>query len=151
MSGLSYLFMGRDSLRVRLHILKRDNAAEYPVGKRFSFAVVDLDRAKAYPLNFVCMLPMHISSNGHKTSTFEKQFGRESVDLAKKLLDDALKVEDGLDVKGEVERRLKLLAPELACEKVCVSCGRVFHAELGRSFRKKFCEDCLRKKFGGRE
>jgi hypothetical protein len=110
-----------------------------------------LDRTGSYPLNFVCILPLRINLKGQKISTFEKKFGDESLDLAKKLLNEALRVEKEAEIKGEIERRLRLLNPETRCERVCVSCGRAFKAELGRSFRKKFCEDCLRKKFGARE
>jgi hypothetical protein len=152
MSGFAlFVFWEALRLRVRLHILKRDKAAEYPVGKRFGFAVVDLDRAEGYPSNFVCMLPMRININGQKISTFEKKFGDRSLDLAKNLLNEALKSGGDPEIKGEIERRLRLLDAERRFERVCVSCGRVFKTEHGRSFRKKFCEDCLRKKFGSRE
>jgi hypothetical protein len=152
MSFLDLFANGRKaSLRVQLHILRLDKVSEYPAGKRFSFAVVDLDKTDGYPLNFVCMLPMRINPNGRKISTFEKKFGDKSLELAKRLLNEALKIEDDPEIKSEIERRLRLLDSEGRCERVCVSCGRVFQAEHGWSFRKKFCEDCLRKKFGARE
>jgi hypothetical protein len=137
-------------LRVRLHILKRDNAAEYPSGKRFGFAVIDLDKAEEYPANFVCMLPLRLGSRKNDPSIFLRVFGDESLSLARKLLGDALEEEDDPNVRAEIERRLLLLDPPSVCNRVCVSCGRVFRAELGRSFGQKFCEDCLRK-FGGRK
>jgi hypothetical protein len=45
-------------LRFKLCISRREDVADSSGGKRFRFAVVDLDRAKDYPLNFVCMLPL---------------------------------------------------------------------------------------------
>jgi hypothetical protein len=138
-------------LRVRLRISRNDNVADYSLGKRFRFAVVNLDKAKDYPMNFVCMLPIRVSSDGHKTSVFERRFGCGSLDLAKKLLGYALRTEDDPDIRVEIERRLRLLEPGSVSEKVCVSCGRTFVVDGRKRFRQRFCEDCLRRKFGARE
>jgi len=40
------------------------------------------------------------------------------------------------DVKGEIERRLKLLEPDLMREKVCVSCGTTFAVDRRKRFRQ---------------
>jgi hypothetical protein len=138
-------------LRFRLHVSRRDDAVDYSGGKRFLFAVVDLDRAKDYPLNFVCMLPLRVGSGGKEPNTFMRVFGDKSLEMAKKLLVDALEAEDDSDVKGEIERRLKLLEPKPVREKVCVSCGKIFQAESRKGFKQKFCPECMKKKFASRK
>jgi hypothetical protein len=101
--------------------LRREDVADCSVGKRFRFAVVDLDRAKDFPLNFVCMLPLRVSLDERKACIFSGVFGDRSLEMAKKLLVDALKVEADSDVKAEIGRRLKLLEPDsLIKEDMCV-------------------------------
>jgi hypothetical protein len=138
-------------LRLRLRIVKCENVADYSGGRRFRFAVVDLDKGKDYPMNFVCMLPMQIGSEGKETSIFTRAFGVKSVEMAKKLLVDALEAEADSDVKGEIERRLRLLEPKPFCEKACVSCGKLFQAKPRKGVRQRFCPECFRKKFAGRK
>jgi hypothetical protein len=138
-------------LRLRLRISKCENVADYSGGRRFRFAIVDLDKGKDYPVNFVCMLPMQIGSEGKGTNIFTRALGVKSVEMAKKLLVDALKASADSDVKGEIKRRLKLLEPKPFCEKACVSCGKLFQAEPRKRFRQKFCPECFRKKFGNRK
>ncbi len=138
-------------LRLRLHISICDNAVDYSRRRRFRFAVVDLERARDYPMNFVCMLPMQISLNGKGPNIFTKTFGNESLEIAKKLLNDALKMENNFDVKVEIKRRLKLLEPKPFCEKTCVSCGKLFQTESRKGFRQKFCPECFKKKFAVRK
>jgi hypothetical protein len=138
-------------LRFKLCISRREDVADSSGGKRFRFAVVDLDRAKDYPLNFVCMLPLRIDPCKEERSVFVRVFGDKSLEVAKQLLVDALKVEDDSDVKVEIERRLKLLDPESACEKICVSCGKTFQADpTKKKSKQRFCEACLRRRFGDR-
>ncbi len=138
-------------MRYKLHISRLDNVYDYSGGKRFRFAVVDLERAKEYPMNFVCMLPLRFSSTTNKNSKFAVVFGDKSLSMAKQLLADALKKESDSDVKDEIEKRLRLLEPNIVVKKVCVSCGKLFQADSRKGFRKKFCEKCMRQKFGSRE
>ena len=70
--------------------------------------------------------------------------------MAKKLLSDALKSEADEDVKAEIMWRMKLLDRESVEEKNCVGCGMVFQVGPKKKLRQRFCENCLRKKFGGR-
>jgi hypothetical protein len=142
--------VGRVDLRFTLRISRCENGVDYSGGKRFRLAVVDLDRAKDYPLNFVCMLPLRIDPCKREVSAFVRFFGDKSLELAKELLVDALKAEDDSDVKVEIERRLKLLDPESACEKTCVSCGKIFQADPKKKSKQRFCEACLRRRFGDR-
>ena len=135
----------------RLHVSRHDDMRDYSDGRRFRFAVVDLKRGKDYPANFVCMLPLHIKSNGEAHNIFMRIFGSDSLKVAKRLLLDALKIEDDSAVKGEIERRLKLLEPKSKVEVICVSCGKPFQKKSGKSFKQRFCQECLMKRFAGRK
>jgi hypothetical protein len=125
-----------------------DDLRDYSDGKRFRFAVVDLDKARKYPLNFVCLLPTRLDPGQAKGSKFSEVFGDQSADVAKKLLAEALKREDDVDVKSEIERRLRIFEPDRFMEKKCVSCGRVFQADSKKRFKQKLCEDCIKRKIG---
>lgn len=98
-------------MKARLLVYKYDNAKDYSKGKHLRFAVVDLDKAKSYPSNFVCLLPTRISTKAEKAGSFSGIFGDKSCEVAKKLLIDALKSENDNNVRVEIERRLKLLQP----------------------------------------
>jgi len=137
-------------LRLRLRVSKFDNASDNSVGKSFRFAVVDLDKGRDYPLNFVCLLPLNIKPEVKSVSIFSGVFGEESLPVAKRLLAEALEREDEAEVRGEIERRLRLLEPKPVFEKTCVSCGKCFMAESRRGFKQKFCPECLKKRFGDR-
>jgi hypothetical protein len=137
-------------LRFKLRVSRLDDVADCSVGKRFRLVVVDLDRSKDFPVNFVCMLPLRIDPCKKEVSAFVRFFGDKSLEMAKQLLVDALNDEDDSEVKDEIERRLKLLDPESACEKICVSCGNTFEADPKKRSKQRFCEACLRRRFGDR-
>ena len=147
MSNASIRLQGRN-LKARLLVLKQDDFRDYSGAKHLRFAVVDLDRAKDYPLNFVCTLPLRLSSNGKRLTTFEGIFADRSLDVAKKLLNDSLIVERDEEIRAEIQRRLKLLEPEPAREKKCASCGKAFQIDPKKKFGQRFCESCVKKKFG---
>ncbi len=138
-------------MRAKLRVLKNENAKNYSRREHLRFAVVDLDRAGDYPLNFVCMLPMGIGSKGAMSTVFERVFGDSSLEVARELLTDALKNVDDIEVRNEIERRLRLLVPESSLRKTCVSCGKTFEADPEKKRSQKFCEACMRKKFGDRK
>ena len=138
-------------MRLRLKISRQDDVDDYSAGKRFRFAVVDLDKAKTYPLNFVCMLPLRLSYVGKEPNSFVRAFGDRSLEVAKKLIVDALDAEQDADVKGELERRLKLLEPSPMSEKACASCGKLFQAKPKQWFKQKYCPECVKKRYGSRE
>src|SRR3989304_7311899 len=96
-------------MKLSLLVCRIDNVKDYSVSKRFRFAVVDLDKSKSYPSNFVCMLPMKIDADGKSQSVFLQIFGDKSVEQARALLTGALETESDSEVKAEIERRLKLL------------------------------------------
>jgi hypothetical protein len=95
-------------MKPRLYLLKREigRAIENPKTE-IHFVVVDSDTSKDYPLNFICLLPQ-IQGLVNRHSTFGKIFGEDSVPLAKRLLSKALTQERDLDIKVEVEKRLKM-------------------------------------------
>ena len=98
----------------RLYIMKIASARDYSSKRAIRFAVVDSDTDKAYPSNFICMLPQHVSETDHDSSVFARTFGNARVDLAKKLLNAALETEDDSEIKAEIKERLKLLEPKPA-------------------------------------
>ncbi len=133
-------------VNLELYVSKHD----FPSGKRISFAVVDLDKSGNYPMNFVCMLPLHVALKGNMDNVFVKVFGEKRLQMAEALLTKALNREEDLEVKAEIERRVKLLDPESANAKICVSCGKTFQVSTKKRFKQRFCENCVRRKFGGR-
>ena len=69
--------------------------------------VVDLDRSKHYPLNFVCILPRYFRILEKRSSKFAKLFGEKSHAMAKKLLVDACRREDDPEIKLIIKKRIK--------------------------------------------
>ena len=134
-------------MNFRLKIEQKGFSEEGSGRRLFSFAVVDLDRSKSYPQNFVCMLPLHVKE-GKVLRIFEKVFGDKSVKQAKKLLVTALKSENDSHVKAEIERRLKLLNPKPVSLTECRYCGRLFNPGKTRRVNRKFCPECFAKKHG---
>lgn len=95
-------------MKLRLSVFKRKKLKDYR-RHYIRFAVVDLDRSREYPTNFVCMLPRNIKpKNGYNTN-FERKFKDKSAKLANKLLKRSLKVEKDWEVKEEIRERLDLL------------------------------------------
>jgi hypothetical protein len=138
-------------MKLSLLVCRFDNAKDYSLGKRFRFAVVDLDKSKSYPSNFVCMLPMQISGKTRLESTFMQVFGDKSIEQARALLAEALETEEDADVKAEIEKRLKMLEPEPVSQIKCCGCGKLFQPRRVRKYHQNFCEECLKKKFGSRQ
>jgi hypothetical protein len=102
----------RNVLKLRLFISKRNELNDYSQKGYIRFVVVDLDKSKDYPVNFVCILPKNIKVSGKKNTKFERTFGDNSLDLAKKLLRRALRAEEDWEVKAEIRKRLDLLKPK---------------------------------------
>jgi hypothetical protein len=121
-----------------------------PVGNVFASPLLTWIKSKDYPANFVCLLPLNIKPEVKSVSIFRRVFGEESLPVAKRLLTEALKRENEREVRGEIERRLKLLEPKPVFEKTCVSCGKTFQAVSRKGFKQRFCPECLKKRFGDR-
>ena len=96
-------------MNLRLEVFKINFIGDYTQGRHIRFAVVDLDKSKNYPANFVCLLPKAPSVTGKANNKFSKIFEKSSLELAKRLLTEALKTERDSEVKKEIEHRLNLL------------------------------------------
>jgi hypothetical protein len=114
------------------------------------FAVIDSDKTKSYPSNFVCMLPLKMQK-GKIENVFGDTFGDKGLDVAMELLKDALKHENDFEVKTELERRLKLIDPKQVNQVRCSVCGKQFQVHRIRKFKQNICPECLSKKYGTRQ
>jgi hypothetical protein len=84
---------------------------------RIQLVVVDIDKSKRYPLNFVCVLPRYFRILGKRSSKFAKLFGEKSLCMAKKLLVDAWKSEDDPEIKTAINKRIKDIDSKQECPK----------------------------------
>jgi hypothetical protein len=106
------------------------------------FAVIDLDRSKAYPINFVCLLPVDLKPRTKQPSIFMQTFGDKAPQLAKTLLLKALSGEHDAEVKNEINKRLKTfeIAPPLEAQ--CAVCKRTFQPKKYGRFQQRVCQAC---------
>ena len=111
------------------------------------FAVIDLDKAKRYPQNFVSLLPKKIKATKKPANIFEGLFGNESIKIAKQLLEKALRTRPDPKTKLAIRERLKLLDPQLDNEIKCQNCGTPINQSKQRYKPYKFCYSCYRKGF----
>jgi hypothetical protein len=58
------------------------------------------------------VLPQRVSLTTEDHSVFAKTFGENRLEIARKLLTEALKAEDNSEVKAAIKARLKLLSPK---------------------------------------
>jgi ABC-type oligopeptide transport system substrate-binding subunit len=97
-------------MKPSLYLFKKENGrSEYSMKTEVQIVVVDLDKSKKYPQNFVCILPQTAISPGRTPNIFSKVFGQDSLEVAKKLLHKALKSEQDDDIRKELQTRLKTL------------------------------------------
>jgi hypothetical protein len=85
---------------------------------RIQLVVVDLDKSKRYPLNFVCVLPRYFRILEKRSSKFAKLFGEKSLCTAKKLLVDAFRNEDDPEIKTVINKRIKDIDSKQECPDV---------------------------------
>jgi uncharacterized OB-fold protein len=137
-------------MNLRLRVSKNDDARDYSQGRYIRFAVVDLDKSKNYPANYVCMLPLQPRANGKVHNVFSELFGTDSLELAKRLLNKALKIESDPEIKIEIEKRLKLLEPKPPLQAKCCVCGKLFEPER-RRFKQRICQECRQKKYASQK
>jgi len=144
--NLIVLFIsGIIDLTFELMIFKGDYDRGYHAWNHLRFAVVDLNKSKSYPFNFVSMLPMRIDSGGKISSVFMKFFGNESLETARGLLTKALKTEDDSEIKAEIERRLYLLEPNPVIHIKCRVCKKFFQTQKERARKQKICPECMKR------
>jgi hypothetical protein len=134
----------------KLQVFKRDQL-DNNMAKTYRFAVLDYSRSKCYPANFVCMLPVKVDQGkgkGKIVNVFGELFGDKSLELAKDLLKDALRAEKDVEVRAEIERRLKLIDPQQANIIKCSGCKKSFQPRRVRKYKQNLCDDCLRTRYG---
>jgi hypothetical protein len=142
--------LGIIDLTFELRVFKGDYGRGHYTQNHLRFAVVDLNRSKSYPENFVSMLPMRIDSDGNIPSAFTKFFGNKSFETARGLLTESLKKEHGSEIKAEIERRLNLLEPNPVIHIKCRVCRRFFKTKKERAGNQKICPECM-KRFSRKE
>jgi hypothetical protein len=109
--------------------------------KRFvNLAVVDLDIAKAYPANFLCILPIQIGFEVERQNHFSRIFGDRSADTARRLLAEALDNEDDPVVIESLEKRLRMLSLNPTIPGKCRNCRNRFNIQT--KSRRGSCQEC---------
>lgn len=96
-------------MKPKLYTFKREELESYNSRNRIYFVVVNLDKSRKYPANFVCVLPKLRSSIVRPSTQFSRVFGNDSLRLAKQLLKKAYKNEDDAEIRAEIRERLKSL------------------------------------------
>jgi len=99
-------------MKPKLYTFKRDELEHCDSRNRIYFVIVNIEKAKKYPANFVCVLPKAKSSIVKPSTEFSRVFGEDSLRLAKQLLNKALKDEDDAEIRAEIQERLKFLKPD---------------------------------------
>jgi hypothetical protein len=99
-------------MKPKLYTFKGEELERYNSRNRIYFVVVNLDKARKYPANFVCVLPKHRSSIAKQSTQFSRVFGKDSLRLARQLLTKAYEDEDDAEIRAEIQERLKILKPD---------------------------------------
>lgn len=101
-------------MNLKLYAVK--NSACRQPSERIQLVVVDLDKSKRYPLNFVCVLPRYFRILERRSSKFAKLFGTKSLPVARDLLIDAAHQEEDPEIKTIITKRIKDIDAKQACE-----------------------------------
>ncbi|MCW4009310.1 MAG: hypothetical protein NWF05_01650 [Candidatus Bathyarchaeota archaeon] len=96
----------------RLFVVKGKHKKDLPTRNTVRFAIIDQDKPRKYPENFVCILPQHMNAANVDASIFGKTFKDKRMDLAKRLLTDALATEEDPRIRKEIKDRLRQLSPK---------------------------------------
>lgn len=82
---------------------------------RIQLVVVDIDKSKQYPLNFVCVLRRYFRVLRKRSSKLAKLFGEKSLCTAKNLLLDAKHNEDDPEITTIINKRIKDMDSKQEC------------------------------------
>ncbi len=93
-------------MNLKLYAIKRGNQR---IDSCIQLVVVDLDKSKRYPLNFVCVLPQYLRLLEKRSSNFAKIFGKKSLPVAKNLLVEAKHREEDPDIQKVLSKRIKAI------------------------------------------
>jgi len=96
-------------MNLKLYAIKRSNQK---IDSSIQLVVVDLDKSKRYPLNFVCVLPQYLRLLERRSSNFAKIFGRKSLPVAKDLLVEAKNREEDPEIQKVISKRMKAIDSE---------------------------------------
>ncbi len=130
-------------MKLELYVSRKNTTRYSERSEEFVFAVIDLDRSSSYPENFVCILP-HLHPTAKSTSAFLRIFGDQNLPLAKKLLNSALRSENSLEVKNEIQKRIDTLDPKPLPSTACRICGNNFTPKKTKykRYQQKICQTC---------
>jgi hypothetical protein len=87
-------------------IIQRKGRTTKTMQTKIRLVVVDPEKGRKYPDNFVCVLPAQF---GFPSGVFEKLYGQRSREAAKGFLMEALAGELDADVRSEILRRIKAI------------------------------------------
>ena len=119
--------------------------------KQHRFTVIDLERSRFYPQNFVCILPKNIQINNKPLNTFEKLFQNESKTVAMQLLEKALKTRPDFGTATSIRGRLKTLQPKSTIKTKCKNCGQPNEQKNQRHKKHPLCYECYQKRFTNKQ
>lgn len=92
-------------MNLKLYAVK--NASAKQPHERIQLVVVDLDKSKRYPLNFVCVLPRYFRILERRSSKFAKLFGPKTLPTARTLLEEAVRNEEDPEIREVIKKRIK--------------------------------------------
>ncbi len=130
-------------MKLELHVSRKNSIRHFERSESLIFAIIDLDKSRSYPENFVCVLP-HLHPTGKSDSAFYRIFGDQNLPLAKKLLNHALKTEDSPEIKTELQKRIDILDPKPAPQIPCRICGNNFTPKKtkNKKYQQRICLAC---------
>ena len=91
-------------MNLKLYAIRKGNQN---LDNCIQLVVVDLDKGKRYPLNFVCVLPRYLRLLEKRSSNFAKIFGGKSLHVAKNLLVEAKDEEESPEIQRIIIKRIK--------------------------------------------
>lgn len=113
-------------MKLELFVSKILLGSKYQPRGRYAFAVIDLDKAKKYPQNFVCVLPKEINVRLKNQNAFVKLFSKNSLNVAKDLLHSLLNSNKNPELEKEIKQRLRNLDYRTVLTFKCKNCGSLF-------------------------
>jgi hypothetical protein len=130
-------------LKLELIVSKVLRSKYRPRGLYYVFSVVDLDRAKTYPQNFICVLPKSINVRSKNQNRFVELFSKNSLILAKDLLNNLLKSNKNIEIEREIKQRLRLLDSKSVLTFKCHNCGSLFEPYEPEYKYQNICLKCI--------
>ena len=135
-------------MKLKLKITPKDTK-DY-TQKQHRFTVIDLDRSRFYPQNFVCILPKLIQTKNKPVNAFERLFQNENINTAIQLLEKSLKSRPDAEIAISIIERLKLLQPKSKLKAICKNCGHP--SKQNKRGQKKYplCYGCYQNRFANK-